>query len=541
MRKLLFFAVAVLISGSLLAGGLVTNTNQSAMFTRLQNRNASTDIDAVYYNPAGLTKLGNGLFLSVNNQTIFQTRTITNNYPYLSPSPKEYKGTASAPIFPGLYAAYNAGKFSFSAGFNPIGGGGTATYDKGLPSFEMPISDLVPLLNSEGIPTTAYSANIHFKGKSVYFGYQVNIAYKINDMLSVAAGVRLVTAKNTYSGYLKDISINPVNPSIGFTGSMVHATDFFNTAASALSTLAAGATSYYAGLQPIIDGGGGSIPLSSGGDAGLTPEQIGQIQTIIGAAGLDPTDMTIAQAQTVMGAAAPEFANEAATSTAYAAETQDINVDAEETGTGFSPILSVNIAPSDKINIAVKYEFKTKLELTTKVNNNEGGGIFIDGSKVIADMPALLGIGVDVKPFDKLKLSASFNTYFDQNVDYDGSEQINIDMTDRNFLEYGLGAEFALSEKFRISAGWESTRTSVNDKYQSDMEFDLNTNSFGGGIGYRITPMIDLNLGGQYTFYKDGSLEFNHLLGPTQIPVMEKYDKLTWLVAVGLDFHFGAK
>ena len=57
MRKLLTLFVAVFISGTLLAGGLVTNNNQSAMFTRLQNRNASTDIDAVYFNPAGLTKL----------------------------------------------------------------------------------------------------------------------------------------------------------------------------------------------------------------------------------------------------------------------------------------------------------------------------------------------------------------------------------------------------------------------------------------------------------------------------------------------------
>ena len=84
MRKLLTFVAAMLITGSLLAGGLVTNTNQSAMFTRLQNRNASTDIDAVYFNPAGLTKLGNGFFVSINNQTITQTKTVTNNYPYLT-------------------------------------------------------------------------------------------------------------------------------------------------------------------------------------------------------------------------------------------------------------------------------------------------------------------------------------------------------------------------------------------------------------------------------------------------------------------------
>jgi len=72
MRKLLTLFVSVLISGTLLAGGLVTNNNQSAMFTRLQNRNASTDIDAVYFNPAGLTKLGNGFYFSINNYDIYR-------------------------------------------------------------------------------------------------------------------------------------------------------------------------------------------------------------------------------------------------------------------------------------------------------------------------------------------------------------------------------------------------------------------------------------------------------------------------------------
>ena len=164
MRKLLIFVFAVLISGSLLAGGLVTNTNQSAMFTRLQNRNASTDIDAVYYNPAGVTRLGNGLFLSVNNQFITQTQKVISTYEFLSGQPKEYVGNVSAPLFPGVYLAYNTGKFSFSAGFNPVGGGGGAKYKSGLPSLESNVADLVPLLISEGIPTSQYSADIYFKG-----------------------------------------------------------------------------------------------------------------------------------------------------------------------------------------------------------------------------------------------------------------------------------------------------------------------------------------------------------------------------------------
>jgi long-subunit fatty acid transport protein len=543
MRKLLIFAFALLISGSLFAGGLVTNTNQSAMFTRTQNRNASTDIDAVYFNPAGLTKLGDGFYVSVNNQTIGQTKTVNSNYSYLASAPKDFVGKVSAPLFPGVYAAFNKGKFSISAGFNPVGGGGGATYDKGLPSFESMVSDLVPLLSSQGIPTTAYSADIFFEGTSVYFGYQANVAYKINDIISLAAGVRLVSAKNTYNGHIKNISVNPNYPAFGaaFNGSMVPATNFFTAGAATLNALAAGANAFYTGLQPIIDGGGGSVPLSNGTAAGLTAEQVGQIQTIVGAAGVDPSGVTIAQAQAVMGSAAPVFSGKATAMSSYASSTGDIYVDAEESGTGYTPIISANISPSDKINIAVKYEFQTKLELTTKVKDNKGGGIFTDGTKVIADMPALLAIGLDVKPVDKLKLSASFNTYFDKNVDYDGSESIDVNMIDKNFLEYGLGAEFSATDKLRISAGWVSTKTGVNDNYNSDMTYSTNTNSLGAGLGYRITPMIDLNLGGQYTIYADGSKDFNHLLGTNLIPVTETYQKKTWIVAVGLDFHFGKK
>ena len=219
MRKFFAFVASMLITGSLLAGGLVTNNNQSAMFTRLQNRNASTSIDAVYFNPAGLTKLGNGFFASINNQTITQTQKINSDYKYLNGTPKEYVGNVSAPVFPGVYLVYNTGNLSFSAGFNPIGGGGGAEYKTGLPSFEMMIADIPPGLTAQGIPTSKYSADIYFKGSSVYFGYQANVGYKINDKLSVAVGARLVTASNKYNGYLKNISINPNYPAFGaYTG-----------------------------------------------------------------------------------------------------------------------------------------------------------------------------------------------------------------------------------------------------------------------------------------------------------------------------------
>jgi len=491
MRKLLTFIAALLITGNLLAGGLVTNNNQSAMFTRLQNRNASTDIDAVYFNPAGLTKLGDGFYVSINNQTISQTQTIGNNYSYLSgDKPREYVGKVSAPVYPGVYVVYKKGKLAFSGGFNPVGGGGGATYDIGLPSFEMRIADLVPSLYSSLKPLddafiagagidpgfkniTGYSSDIFFEGSSIYFGYQANVSYEINDKISAAIGGRLVSAKNTYKGYIQDVKIN--------------------------------APAAYGGLQSPIN----------------------YLRTVAKVPGVPA------------GTAA--LLNGTAT---YLLDATSVDADAEMNGTGFTPILSLNYAPSEKLNVAIRYEFKTKLNLKTTVHKKwnvplDAEGMFIQDSVAIADLPAFLCIGANFKPIDKLMLSGSLNYYFDKGVDYDGQSDAEQVQIDKNFIEFGLGAEYSISEKLRVSAGWAHTITGVNSNYQSDMSYSTNTNSFGGGFGYRITPMIDLNIGGQYTFYQEDTKNFSHMLGTIPVPVTETYNKKTWLVGIGLDFSFG--
>ena len=65
--------LTVLFMSPVTAGGIVTNMNQSVKYTRMQCRDATLGIDAVFYNPAGLTKLGNGFHFSINNQTIGQS------------------------------------------------------------------------------------------------------------------------------------------------------------------------------------------------------------------------------------------------------------------------------------------------------------------------------------------------------------------------------------------------------------------------------------------------------------------------------------
>jgi long-subunit fatty acid transport protein len=91
-----------------------------------------------------------------------------------------------------------------------------------------------------------------------------------------------------------------------------------------------------------------------------------------------------------------------------------------------------------------------------------------------------------------------------------------------------------------MSLGWSHTSTGVNQNYQGDQSFSTNTNSIGLGCGYRITPMIDFNLGYQRAFYAEGSKNFDAMLKGSKY-YYETYNKSTWMIAAGLDFYFGKK
>jgi long-chain fatty acid transport protein len=528
IRPLSATMAALLVSGTMFAGGILHNTNQSAMYTRMPARDATLGIDAVYYNPAGLTRLADGFHFSVNNQFIAQTRTVTSNYVYLNE--KQYTGDVSAPLFPGIYAVYKTGNWAFSAGFNPIGGGGGASYNRGLPSFEMPIADIPVALQNQGQNVTAYRMNAFFEGRSVFFGYQANVSYAINDMISVAIGGRYVTAKETYSGYMKDIQLQ-------VDGNWIPATSFFSTLSEQLSGYAASMTALADALQPAIDGGFGDATLSD-------PVLIGILTPL----GLYQDGMTNAQAQAAFQGASASFTQQSAETAAKGQLLGDQEVDAEKTGSGFTPIISVNIQPIDMLNIAVKYEHNTKLELTNKtakdviVGMNPGTGepvtMFPDGAKARLDLPAMLSIGATLRPVEPLLLSTGFHYFFDKQADWAGRQ----DYLDANSWELGLAAEYALTGHFFLSGGWITTGVSPTDEYQTDMNYTLPSNAFSLGIGWDFMPNIQVNVGGQYVMYRKSERAFSHDFAGsgTMVSVSETLEKPTWLIGAGVNFTLGA-
>lgn len=514
------------------SGGIVTNQNQSAAYIRMFARDASTDIDAVFFNPAGLTKLDDGFYLSLNYQYIKQNKVVTSNYVNLANSPVDYKGEINVPIFPGVYAAYKTGKFVFSFGWNPVGGGGGATFDKGLPSFEIPVSDLVPSLQAQGLPVTAYSLDAYFEGTSVFWGYQLGASYEINDMISVYLGARYVTAKNTYAGHLTDVNLTFAD------GSEMPASTLFTQTATQLQPLTDG-------LGALVIGGAGDYTLDQALAANvIDPTTYAQLTGGLTLAKM-PTNLTINQTYgKVSGAERAAY---------VLADQNDVEV--EQKGSGIAPIIGANINLMDnKLNIGLKYEFRTKLELENNTTTDfitdydplydKATGMFPDGDKIRNDMPALFTAGFDYKISDKFSVASGFHMYFDKSADYgrklNGVHVDNDKVINHNSTEFALGFEYKTSEKLLLSIGYLNTQTGVSEDYQTDLSYSQNSNTIGLGGSYKVTPGINLNVGVGYTTYNDArkiytvtdALGINH-------ETKEEYDKDNLFVSFGLDFKFG--
>ncbi len=530
MKKLTFLVVLFMLAHTTFAGGILTNANQSAQYVRMLSRNASTQLDAVYFNPAGIMEIENGLHLGIHNQSIFQTRTITSGFPYLMN--KEYEGKISAPAFPDFYAAWKKDKFALSFMVGPVGGGGGAKYEKGLPSFERPVSAIPASLTASGIPTTKYSSNISFEGTSVFWGLQLNGSFKISEAVSVAAGVRVNMATNTYLGHLKDIKINPNQPAFGaaYNGSsMESANRFFTDAATTLNGWSTGANSFATGLQPIVSGGGGTVLLANGTAVGLSATQVAQIQGLLGAAGLTPAQIggiNIQTARATLAAASPTFAGKAALMTANAAGTADKIVDTKQTGTGYTPILGINISPNDIVNIGIKYEHKTKLSLENNRNPNDNYDLF--GKSVRSDIPGLIMVGMNIKPIPKLLASISYNQYFDKGVNWGNNLYGQERIIDKNSREVAIGYQYSLTDNFALSFGGLSSKSGVSQQYQSD--FSYSNSSYTGGFGFqwKFSKAITLDAGMLYTSYYDKTKSFSGF--------SETYDKENVGFAIGLTY-----
>jgi long-chain fatty acid transport protein len=446
MKKILIAIILFMFAVPAVFGTIITNTNQSVMYVRLPARNASMLIDAVYYNPAGVVHLEDGFHLAIHNQSVWQEKTVINSFPLLNGD--TYVGDVDVPIFPTFFAVYKKNKLALSFGFGPNSGGGTADFKTGLPSFETPVSLVPSMISQLGVPTSAYSLEMAFKGKSVYYGFQGNISYAISDAFSVAAGARFIYAQTDYDGELKNIQVNPQHPLLNPSGGFMSAQQFFTLVGNPMA----------------------------------------------------------------------------------AAMVADLAVDVTQTGTAFTPLLGLNIRPNESLNIGVRYEFNTTLEITNDTTV-DGSGLFPDEEMFRNDIPAILSLGLEYAIVPKLRLMVSYNLFFDKNADWDGDEKF----VESNSYDIAVGFEFDITDSILISAGYLRTVVGVTEEYQDAFAHELNSKTYGFGGRIMLTPNISLDVGGLFVTYADAKRSLQ--IPEFPLPFTETYQRTSLDLSIGIGFR----
>jgi long-chain fatty acid transport protein len=208
----------------------------------------------------------------------------------------------------------------------------------------------------------------------------------------------------------------------------------------------------------------------------------------------------------------------------------------EEEADGWGWIASLNFKPRKDLLFTARYESKVELEFETSVKSTTplGAGVLnslgrTQGAKADRDLPAVLGLGASWDAIDKLNLNTSFTYYFEEDADWDGTEDLV-----NNSWDLAFSATYRFLDNLRGSIGYMYTYIDMDAKnftLTEKMSPALDAHSLFCGLGYDINSMITVDLGFMTNFYDDKTA--NDALGN---PV--NYDKSNTALALGFAFRF---
>ena len=480
LKSIIAVVMLSLVTTTAVAGGILTNTNLSARFARIMALDASTNADAAYYNPAGTIKLPEGFHFSFSNQSVAQERIITSSFaPMTGTGSKEFLGKATAPLVPSLQGVYRKGKWALSGSLAITGGGGKATFNDGLPSFESQVSTLVPLINQfspglvgqipgASLTSKGYSLDQYMHGVNYIFGAQLGGAYKINDMFSVYGGFRLNIVHNEYEGHLTNLMMDIDAEGLGAIGFPDHSGPMNPT--------------------PIFG-------LVSGSD-NIPAELKEKLQL--------PAKMAADGA----------------------------HLESKQSGWGVAPIIGVHFSHAG-LNIGAKYEFINSLNVQNKTTKDDTG-MFKDGVNTAHDSPALFTIGASYDIIPSLTASIGYHLFFDKDASMANDKQKHL--TD-NTNEYLAGIEYRINDMFLVSTGGQITRFGATDDFQSDLSFSIDSYSIGFGGAVNLSKNVQLNIGYFFTNYSDYTKASDNYNG-TGIAGTDVFSRTNKVFAAGIDFSF---
>jgi len=211
-----------------------------------------------------------------------------------------------------------------------------------------------------------------------------------------------------------------------------------------------------------------------------------------------------------------------------------VRLNFEEEGHGWGAILGANIAPNDKINIGIRYETKTKIDLKANIIEDTANLLpplmgLVNGQERPRDLPAILGLGLSYRLTPKLRAEIDLTYYFNKDADWGGFEK-GVD----NGYDTGITLEYMFTDKITGSIGYMHTELGVNPQDMLPENPELNADTIGGGIAYAFNEKFHTNFSIGNSFYGDDSF-----LAPAPLPPLKvEYKKNVFFVALGVEYRF---
>lgn len=495
--------------------------NHSAEYIRTLNRNASTDVDAAFYNPAGLVFMKDGLHFMFSNQTMVVNRKIVNTLgnmwhyfeggfsqlaaptvitdwapnalsdsTYTGRKYEKYNLDVFAPMLPDFDIVYKLNKLAAFFNFailqaTPTSGikykDGVPTLDNGLITIFNGFRNYDKNLAVE--PNKSYTDLVNLTRNSTYYKNEMYMsatiggAYKIIEMLSASLGARFIYAKLTNEIKASNIVYTPVNPD-WYIGN-------WNTV-----------------LDPFKDG---------------------------------------------------------------------VDIETDSTGFGMGFIAGTDLKPAKDLNIGLRFEYYTPLIVKNKnrsfvvpfeLASSGELDVLRDGVKTAVTFPPSASIGISYNIIKPLRIEASFDYYFRRSVDYgpEVSDDIFLFTVDNmnakhrmrkdhwnNGYRVGGAVEFEVISGLKLSTGYNYNYTGFKSQYRNEGRVLLNNHSIGGGAGYAVTEKLSLNVGFMYMIMVsdkvdriDSNVALSALAGNynySWMKVHQTFKEYRYIIALGASYR----
>ncbi|HPS59304.1 MAG TPA: outer membrane protein transport protein [Spirochaetota bacterium] len=452
----------------------------STEYIRTLNRNASTDADAAFYNPAGLAFMKQtGLYINFSNNMMYKNKYSYMNFHDLDiqasalsidistptdnieadfvtdlargdvDSDNSYIATVKAPAMPDFNIIYKADRWAAYLSIGIMQAAPEVDFRRGLITADWGNLCVAEQLNaiSNKLLSSLYLGTSNFDSYTTqknsvirteyYVAGTLGAAYRIIDMLSASAGFR-------YIYYMGNQKVQIEGVDTGFSGTFLNA--------------------------------GGSV-----------------------------------------------------TNMLYTMNSSEWDLDTSYKGQSYGLIFGLDFKPTNDLNIGIRYEYYLPAELKKKTNSfvinpllestgavdifkdgtpnddfNGGLGYYHgNGSSVLkVTYPQSVSTGISYQLSKDWRVETGCDVYFRPYVDLDGRE--------KNFnIAYRVGGavEYSLSDAMVISAGYSYHDTGVKNEYRTEIDSLLNNHSIGTGFGYKISDRLSMNAGLVYIYYVTAVVE----------------------------------